>query len=405
MFLENIKMAFQAIGAYKLRSALSGLGIMIGVFSIIIILTIMNGFSDFVHEQFSNIGGGAVYVQKMPFIIKSRQEFFEMRKRKELRLRDYEMIKERSIIADHISPIYGSVKSAEYKTKSMKRAIVVGTNEQYPQTDALEIERGRFFTSSEVRERSKVTVVGPDVVKELFPVEDPLGKRIKLNGENFRIIGISKSRNSVFGQSQDDRLLVPYTSYKGRADTRRGLTISVKVNDSMQVDELKDELRGILRMSRKVEPLKEDNFAVNDINTLSEIFDEITAATYWVVLAISTVSLLVGGIGIMNIMVVSVTERTKEIGIRKSLGARKGSIISQFLSESAILSVLGGIPGIILGVSLAMFALKEMEIDVGISYSPFFIGFGFSLLIGVVSGLLPAIKAAKMKPVDALRTD
>jgi len=405
MFRENIKMAFQAITAYKMRSALSCLGIMIGVFSIIVILTAMNGMKSFVHDQFSSIGGGGVYVQKMPMIITSRADWEEYRKRRNLRISDYERIKEQSMIADFISPFYAVRRTIKYKHESIQRVRTVGTGYQYPLTDNLVIEYGRFFTEAEEQENSRVTVIGPDIAKELFPLEDPIGKRIKLNGEGFRVIGVVEARAEVFGNSQNDRIYIPYTTLKGRTSSRRGLSISVKITDSKQKEALNDELRGIMRMSRKIAPADEDDFAINDIDMLAEMFENITKTTYLVVFGISCISLFVGGIGIMNIMIVSVTERTKEIGLRKSLGAKQSSILSQFLGESVILSIIGGIPGILLGVVSAFFVLTLMNIPLTLSLSPFIIGFTFSVIIGTISGFLPAYKASKLVPVEALRFD
>ena len=206
-------------------------------------------------------------------------------------------------------------------------------------------------------------------------------------------------------QSQNNTAIVPHTAMLNKSRNRRGLTITTKVIDHKQMEALKDELRGILRKSRKVAPKDEDNFGIIDIQEFLEVFDNVTAATYWVVVGISCISLFVGGIGIMNIMIVSVTERTKEIGIRKSLGAKQSSILSQFLSESIVLSVLGGIPGIIAGVGSAYLVLSFMSIGVTISFIPFFIGFGFSVFIGTVSGFIPAYRASRLVPVDALRFD
>ena len=401
MFKENLKMAWQAITSHKLRSLLSMLGIFIGVFSIIVILTMMDGFKFYVHEQFSNLGGSTVYINKFPFIITSREDFLEFRKRKPIEFKTFEQVKENSILADYVAPIYRSRRKLEQKGEA-KRIICIASDDIHPLVDDIEVELGRFYTASEVKQRARVCVIGYDIVDQFFPGQTPIGNKIKIDGNNYRIIGITKRKGSVFGNSQDEVVYFPYTTLKGRNTLFRGLIVGVKTTDSKMLEPLKDELRGIVRKSRKVPALDKDNFAINEFGQLTAFFDQITSSVYMTVFAISVICLVVGGIGIANIMVVTVIERTKEIGIRKSLGARRKSILSQFLIESVTISVLGGLPAVLVGVIAAFVGLSLLEISMPLSLKPFIIGFTFSAFVGSVAGFFPALKASKLKPVEAL---
>ena len=401
MFKENLKMALQAIKSHKLRSFLSCLGIFIGVFSIILILSIMDGFKFYVHQQFANLGGSTIYINKMSFIITSREDFIKAQKRKNIDFRVHDAILKESAIADFVAPLFRTSKFVTDGGES-ERYQVTGSNEQHPFVDEIEIDKGRFYTAADVRSANRVCIIGWDIVDKHFPNQEPLGEKIKLSGKNYRIIGIYKKRGTVFGNSLDKSIYLPYTALGGAFQSRRGMTVAVKSDDKDLIPALKDELRGIIRKARKVEPLDKDDFALNELNTLSLFFDQITQAVYLTVFFISMICLLVGGVGIMNIMIVSVTERTKEIGIRKSLGAKRKSILSQFLNEAITLSALGGIPGIIFGFGGAFAGMAAFGFDVPLTAKPILIGFFFSVIVGTVSGFFPALRASKMKPVDAL---
>ncbi|MCB0277923.1 MAG: ABC transporter permease [Calditrichaeota bacterium] len=401
MFKENLKMALQAIRSHKLRSFLSCLGIFIGVFSIILILSIMDGFKYYVHQQFANLGGSTIYINKTAFIITSREEWIKSMQRKDIDFKVHNAIIEESVLADYVAPLFRTSKFVN-EGKESKRYQVTGSNQFQPFVDEIEIDKGRFYTAADVKSGNRVCVIGWDIADYHYPGYVPIGERIKLSGIEYRIIGIYKKRGTVFGNSLDQSIYIPYTSMQGSFRNRRGMTVAVKTENKDLIPALKDELRGIVRKARKVEPLDKDDFALNELNTLSVFFDQITQAVYLTVFFISMICLLVGGVGIMNIMIVSVTERTKEIGIRKSLGAKRKSILSQFLNEAITLSALGGIPGIIFGFGSAFAGMAAFGFDVPLTAKPVLIGFFFSVIVGTISGFFPALRASKMKPVDAL---
>jgi putative ABC transport system permease protein len=402
MFKENLKMAFQAIKANKVRSILSGLGIFIGVFSIILILTIMDGFKYYVYQQFSAFGGSTVYVNKMPFIITSFEDFLKFNRRAPIDSKVLRVLEEEASVPDFIAPVYRSRQAVKFGNELSTNTLSVASTEMHPFVEDFDVEQGRFYTASEVKSRAMVCVVGWDVVNLFFPFGNALGQRITVGGQKYTIIGILKKRGSVFGNSQDDCVYYPLSTQKNLFFTNRGLTIAVKCKDAADLEIMKDELRGILRKVRKVPTTEEDDFALNEANTFTTFFDTITKTLYMTVFGISLICLIVGGVGIMNIMVVSVTERTKEIGIRKALGAKRTSILSQFLSEAVTLSLLGGIPGVIVGFLAAFIGMGAFDFEVPFTMKPILIGFSFSALVGIVSGFFPALKASKMTPVKAL---
>jgi putative ABC transport system permease protein len=295
------------------------------------------------------------------------------------------------------------MRTIEYRNKSLEEVFTVGTDDDYVFTDNAETEYGRFFTDMEVYRAHPVCVIGQNVWKELFDERNPLGRRIKINGFPHKIIGILEEKGNFFGFNLDNQVIIPYTTFRGVSFHRRGITVAFRAEDPRMVDNMRDEIRGEMRRLRKLSPEEEDNFAINQQDMLTEFYNNLTRTSYIVVFIIAAISLVVGGIGIMNIMLVSVTERTKEIGIRKAIGATKKNIILQFLSEAVTISSMGGIIGIILGVLIAQGLLQYIKLEASVSITTIAIGYGFSAIVGILSGLYPAFRASQLNPIDALR--
>ena len=230
-----------------------------------------------------------------------------------------------------------------------------------------------------------------------------MGKRIKINGYPHRVIGILEKKGNFFGFNLDNQVIIPYSTFKGISFHHRGIDVAFRTEDPGLIDDMRDEIRGVMRRIRKLSPGEPDNFAINQQSMLTDLYNNLTRTSYIVVFIIATISLVVGGIGIMNIMLVSVTERTKEIGIRKAIGATRNNIIMQFLSESVAISSLGGVIGIIFGVLIAQVLLQYIKLDATVSLSTVLIGYGFSAFVGIISGMYPAYRAARLNPIDALR--
>jgi len=398
---EYLVFAWVAFKANKIRSFLTTLGIIIGVTTIILIFTIIQSINQYVEGEFADIGSTSVYVSKFPWVITNN--YFELRNRPPVTISEYEALEKYTSYASWISPNIQAMRTVEYKSKSLDDVLVVGCNEDFTETNNVVAEYGRWFTTLEVRHARPVCIIGYTVMEELFGKVDPLGKRVKISGYSYKVIGVMEKKGNFFGFNLDNQVLIPYTSFQGYSLHRRGITVAMKVENPVYLDDMKEETRGILRRVRKLSPREEDNFAINQQNMLNDLYKKVTTTSYLVIFIVAAISLLVGGIGIMNIMLVSVTERTKEVGIRKAVGATKIQIMLHFLFESIVISAFGGVLGMIIGVLVSEIPLNLLKLNASVSVSTVLIGLGFSTFVGIVSGLYPAYKAAKLNPIDALR--
>jgi putative ABC transport system permease protein len=397
---EYLLMAWQALITHKLRSILTTLGIFIGVTTIITIFTTIQGLNEYVIGQLSNIGSSTVYIQKWPWVFAN--DWWKYRNRKEITYKEYEALVEYSRKADYIAPAVFALKKIKYKTEAYDQIPVIGTNEYYKDTDNVNPATGRFLTELDVRRNHKVCVIGDDVAKNLFKGEPALGKRIKIDQDKYQVIGINEKRGNVFGQSMDNFIIVPIGTFRRVLGGHMGMRIAMTVSDVTKIEDMKAEARGILRRVRKVAPGEDDDFAINQQDQLTDLYKQLTGTLFGIVFVIGGISLVVGGIGITNIMLVSVTERTKEIGIRKSIGAKRRNILSQFLIEAVAISSVGGILGIIFGYLGGSAILSQMSLSTGVSLSSILVGYGFSTVVGIIAGFYPAWKAARMNPIDSL---
>jgi len=385
---EYFIMAWMALKTHKLRSILTTLGILIGVTTIITIFTTIQGLNEYVIGQLSNIGSSTVYVEKWPWVI--RGDFWRYRNRKEVTNKEYEALIKYSKEADFIAPTVWALKTVKYKTEVYEQVPVLGTNEQYKDTDNVVPAIGRFLTETDVYRNHKVCVLGDDVAKNLFKDKSPLGKRIKVGSDKYRVVGVNEKQGQVFGQSMDNYVLVPFGTFRNVMSGHRGMRIAMTVSDNSKLEDMKDEIRGIMRKTRKIAPDAEDNFAINQQDQLTQLYRDLTGTLFAIVFVIGGISLVVGGIGITNIMLVSVTERTREIGIRKAIGAKRKNVLSQFIIESIAISSIGGIMGIIFGYFGGSIVLSQMDLTTGVSLSSIMIGFGFFLFIFLISLLAAA---------------
>jgi len=398
---EYLSMAWVAIKSNKLRSFLTTLGIFIGVTTIITIWTTIQGLNNYIHNTFSEIGSAKVYVQKYPWIITG--DFWKYRNRKDITWKEYEAIERYSTLADVITPQVVSNKTVGYRERKFENTPVLGTTETFVEMTDLSPSEGRVFTELEVRNKVRVCILGAELAAQVYEDRNPVGTRIKIDGIKYRVIGVLERQGEFFGQSRDNYAIVPIGTFRGVFGMHRGLQIAVATNNSENFEDLKEELRGILRKERKVRPADEDDFALNELTQLTSFYDTTTATLYGIIIIIAGISLLVGGIGITNIMLVSVTERTREIGIRKAVGAKSRNVLSQFLLEATAISSIGGVIGIVLGIFFGSIILNAMEVTEGVGISSVLVGFGFSAFVGITSGFYPAYKAAKLNPIDSLR--
>ncbi|MEI7812814.1 MAG: ABC transporter permease [Ignavibacteria bacterium] len=400
---EGIFISLRAIRANKMRSILTTLGIVIGIFAVTTMSTAITGLRNAFIKSIASIGSDVLYVDKYAWF--SGEDWHEQRNRKYITMEQYEKLKAALRNVDAVVPnlrTFGSL--VKRKEKTATTSIITGTTADYIKTTGVFPVAGRFMTEFEVNSGHSVCVVGQDIVDNLFPNEDPINKTIKLEGETLRIIGVLEKQGSGFmgGFSLDGQVIMPIEVFKKTFGPKRdSFRINIKVKDVQEMPDVKEEIRDIMRAVRKVPFGSTDDFAINQQEALTKMYDSIIGVVAVAGLVITALSLFVGAIGIMNIMFVSVKERTKEIGIRKAIGAKTSSILFQFLAESAIICIMGGAVGVLFSfpASLIINRFMPTSMPVEIVIGSFFI----SAMVGVISGFLPAYKASKMNPVEALR--
>jgi len=402
---ESFRMAIEAIRQNKLRSILTLLGISIGVFSVIGVMTAIRTLESSVNSQLDIFGTNTFMVQKYP-AIRIHGPGNKYRKRKNIDFFQYEELKRRAKLPLRVSVAdQTGERNIRYKDNVLKKtAEVVGVDEWGLRTYKTYLADGRNFMEDDIRFSRNITILGPDVVDILFPFEDPIGKVIQIKGLDYTVIGVTERKGQAFGQSQDYFALIPISLYLQRYSSRwTSLGINVEAESPEIFEKTIDEVIGLMRVIRKVPPEKENDFEILSNEELLETFAGLTGGIKIFASAVSVIALLVAGIGIMNIMLVSVTERIKEIGIRKAIGATKGDILTQFLTEAVFLSQFGGIVGVILGILGGNIVAVLLNVPAVIPMDWAFYGLVVCSVIGIGFGIYPAWRAANLDPVESLR--
>ena len=397
---ENFIIAFRALNENRMRSILTTGGIIIGVLTVVSVASIVEGLNKGFAAQISDIGSSTLYVQKYPWM--AHDDWFNYRNRPDIKMENVEYLKEHVKTPCYIIPSTGTGRNIKYKDNEMESVRISSATEETPIVEGLDIESGRFFSGNEVARRKNTVVIGWDVKTNLFPNESPLGKRIRVGDAHFTVVGVLEKKGSVFGQSQDNIVYIPIGALFKNFGHHRSLTIIAKVKDPMQLEKAKEEIGFLLRVSRGLRPAEEDNFSINQQSVIVDAYKKLTGGLYTAAIGIGALSLLVGGIGIMNIMLVSVTERKREIGIRKALGATRGLISFQFIIESIVICGVGGIIAIGLSFLMAIGIDKATPFPATVPVWSIFMGLGFSTFIGLFFGIYPAQQAAKLNPIDCL---
>ena len=401
-------MAFASIKAHKLRSTLTILGVTVGVFSIISVMTAMSVLVNSIEKGMSQLGVNTFQVQKFPnFNSGGPRERQKYRNRKNIIYLDGIVVQQKTKRAKYVGiESWSGGQILENKLLNIKtnpNVEIVGENTDGLKTNNWPIEEGREFTQDEFNTAKNVCIIGGNTKEKLFQKQNAIGNTIDINGYPFTVIGIVKTQGGMLGGSNDNFAVIPLTKFFQLYGKDRNIHIMVQSFNRESFDDCIDEVRGIMRERHKLSPSDEDDFYIFSNESMIKQFNEFTFETRIGIMVISLIALLASGIGIMNIMLVSVTERTKEIGIRKSIGATKKNILTQFLMEAIILSQIGGIIGIIFGITLGNILAMYLEVPAVIPYNWVAIGFVSCLLVGVGFGVYPSWKASKLNPIDALR--
>ncbi|MDD8019868.1 MAG: ABC transporter permease [Acidobacteriota bacterium] len=408
LWLEIFSMSLDSIKTHKMRSFLTALGIVIGIMTVIGMVSVIQGLNASIAGEIERMGSNLIIVQKFePVVVVERTE--EERQRKDLSLEDAEAIKEAcpliKSLTIQLAPDYLKLPEVKYQNIKSENAIIYGCDDNFTNVFAVYLPKeGRSFTQGEIRHSSRVCVIGTEVADVLFPYMSPVGKEIKVGQEKFTVIGVMSKRGQMFGQSQDNIVAIPYTSLmKYFPYDLSSLSITIVPKEAKQINETIDQVTNILRVRRKVPPGQPNGFAVFTQESLLSLYNQITGAAFIVMIIISSIGLLVGGIGVMNIMLVAVKERTREIGIRKAIGARSADIVKQFLIEAVVLTGIGGIIGILAGLAIALVVKLATPLPASVSWWSAAIGLAVSMAVGLFFGIFPAHKASRLNPIACLR--
>lgn len=406
---EIFQMSLDSIKSHKLRSFLTLLGIMIGVMTVIAMVSVIQGLNKSFLSELEAVGSDIIVISKNEPGITVGDHTEEERTKKDLTFEDAVALeKECSLVkatAVSLSVSFFSSTEIKYQNRRSQDSIILGMNENFPQVISVYLpEEGRFIMEGDVARSAKICVLGADLKDNLFPFTSPLGKEIRIGPEKFTVVGTLEKRGAMFGQSRDNIVGIPITTLmKYFPYDLENLEILATPVKRGYYEETVEQIINLLRIRRKVPYGEPNDFAVYGQDTMIDLYNQLTGAAYLVMIVISSIGLLVGGIGVMNIMLVTIKERTREIGIRKAIGARSGDILKQFLIEAIFLTGTGGAMGIIIGFLIAMLVRAATPLPATVTLWSVFLGFFVSVSVGLFFGIFPAQKAAKMDPIVSLR--
>ncbi|MEO8218538.1 MAG: ABC transporter permease [Acidobacteriota bacterium] len=400
---EMLRIAADALRTNKLRSFLTLLGVIIGVMTVVAVVSVISGLNQYVSEQVFQLNPDVFIATKFG-IITSRDEFLKAIRRKDIDLHDVHAIETQCQTCGQIGAATQTQMPVKYGNKRAPNVVSYGSTANLAELNNLDVEEGRFFTEVEEYHSAHVVVIGSDVRDTLFPNLDPLGRTVTVQGHPMRIIGLLRKQGSVLGQSQDNQLYMPLSAFRKAFGTRRGLNIFVRPAGGIaKLQQSEDEVRVILRSRRHTPFAEDDPFSFVTAEALQKLWKNISRSAFTLMVCISGIALVVGGIVIMNIMLVSVIERTREIGIRRALGARQRDIQLQFLLEAILLALIGGIIGVILGAAISKGLSMAFPLPTRLTPALIVTGLAVAVVTGVVAGFFPARKASRLAPVEALR--
>ena len=401
---EALSSALQSLRANKLRSFLTLLGIIVAVTSIIAVVTVIQGLNSKVSELVTGRGADVFVLDRIGTSEAfSSQAMIEAMRRPELTADDAEALSREGRTLLYVAAEVAQREDVWGGSRRVEDMNVNGVGPEYPYLSTFEIARGRHLSPLEIERARPVAVIGEEVAKEIFPTRDPLGETIRVRGRHFSVIGVAKPQGSTFGVTQDDFVVIPLPVWQKIFSRRESVSISIKAADPNDIQASIDEARMIMRIRHNLRPSESDDFGFMTTQELLELYRKITTGIYSALVGLVAISLVIGGIVVMNIMLVAVTERTREIGIWKAIGARARDILRQFLTEAVILAAVGGLVGVALGFAIAILVSQVTPLPYSLRWWSIALGIGVSSLVGIVFGIYPAAKAARLDPIVALR--
>ncbi|CAN5218264.1 hypothetical protein BH20ACI2_BH20ACI2_05500 [soil metagenome] len=409
LFKESFRLALLSLRSNKLRTFLTLLGVIVGVTSVIAVITIISGLDTTVASAFSSQGSTVFSVAKKPLVITSREDMIKFNRRKEVTKQDADAIERLCRSCSRTGTSINGMGMVKYGDNKSEGVAVRGLSTTMFPIESIVLQSGRAWTDQEATSARNICVIGTDLLENVFngrSAESVIGEAIRVDGVPYEVLGVAAPFGKVLGFSRDNFVYVPFQSGQRMFGVRDSITVHIQVDNSADFETAQDEARGIMRNRRgKTSTDDEDGFSLESQDAFLAIYDSATSGIYAATIAVAVVSLVVGGIVVMNIMLVSVTERTREIGLRKAVGARRRDILQQFLIEAVTVTAVGGVIGIIVGYGLAFVLALAMGFPIAIRIDSALMGVGVSLMVGIASGLYPAMRAAQLDPIEAMRNE
>jgi putative ABC transport system permease protein len=402
---ETFAIAMDTLRAHKLRTFLTLLGVMLAVTTLVAVMSILNGLNLYVADKVANLGSNAFVIDRVG-IVTNLEQWNKARKRPQLTVDDLDALREGMKSAEHIAGQQQTVADVRYGNALSEDVAIIGANPEFGEIRDMDAASGRMLTQIDEDHRANVAVIGPDLVQKLFGGVDPIGKEIRAGQGQYQVVGVTSAKGSVLGQSQDNFVMIPLGTYRKELLTPQdSVTIFVSATSQKAMPAAVDEARVILRSRHHQRYADEDNFGIVQPSALMGIWDNLTSNVFGVAVWVTSVFLVVGGIVIMNIMLASVTERTREVGLRKSLGARRRHIVMQFLVESAMLAASGGVVGVAIALAISAVVRGATSIPISTPVFAVVVALFLSTSVGLFFGIYPAVRASKLDPIEALRAD
>jgi putative ABC transport system permease protein len=404
--IEAFKLALQSLWGNKLRSILTLIGVVMGVASVIMVITLVNGANKYVSTKLSGYGADVFTVTRMPSVIFTAEEYLNYQKRKIIRIEDYQAVKDSCVDCSEVGALLSKSTNVVANGHSSNNTSVRGYTWTMLSLNNIDIAIGRGFTPADEDHATKNVIVGYDIVDNLLGDGDPVGKEIRVDGIPYTIVGVGDRQGKTLGQSQDNWVAIPITTYQQIYGYNDSVDVYARTNgNAQQMERAEDQVRVMMRTRRHNAPGKPDDFDLETNDTFLDIWKQISSLFAWVVLGLASIALVVGGVVIMNIMLVSVTERTREIGVRKALGAKQRDVLMQFLIESASLALVGGAIGVLGGIAVGKLITIIVGFPTAVPLWAIFLGLVLAGAVGIFFGVYPASKAARLDPVVALRAE